>query len=118
MSNTISSFATVDPFDGMTGDAPAQCQNLVGGQWVSDSETLTVPDPLNGETVLLGRGGCLDSLALVTLVVALEEAVEERCDKTVALADEEAFSQKRSPYRTIGRLAPPERLTECEAGLV
>ena len=49
MSNLVSSFATVDPFDGMTGASPAQAQNLVGGEWVSDAKTLTVPDPLNGE---------------------------------------------------------------------
>ena len=36
--NIVSSFATVDPFDGMTGASPAQAQNLVGGQWVSDAE--------------------------------------------------------------------------------
>lgn len=49
MTNTVASFATVDPFDGMTGESPAQAQNLVGGKWVSDAKTLTVPDPLNGE---------------------------------------------------------------------
>ena len=52
MSNFVKSFATVDPFDGMTGAAPAQAQNLVGGQWVSTDKTMTVPDPLNGEAFI------------------------------------------------------------------
>ena len=49
MTSSNESFATVDPFDGMTGAAPAQAQNLVGGQWVTTEKTMTVPDPLNGE---------------------------------------------------------------------
>ena len=52
MTNFVKSFATVDPFDGMTGAAPAQAQNLVGGQWVSTDKTMTVPDPLNGEAFI------------------------------------------------------------------
>ena len=49
MTKNVPSFATVDPFDGMTGSAPARAQNLVGGEWVSGSKTLTVPDPMTGE---------------------------------------------------------------------
>ena len=52
MTDIVKSFATVDPFDGMTGAAPAQAQNLVGGQWVSTDKTMTVPDPLNGEAFI------------------------------------------------------------------
>ena len=49
MTDTVASFATVDPFNGMTGKAPGQLQNLVGGEWVSDSKTLSIVDPMNGE---------------------------------------------------------------------
>jgi len=49
MTDRVASFATVDPFAGMTGQSPAQLQNLVGGQWVSDSKTMSIVDPLNGE---------------------------------------------------------------------
>jgi len=49
MTDKVAAFATVDPFDGMTSAAPAQAQNLVGGEWVSDSKTLSVVDPMNGE---------------------------------------------------------------------
>ena len=49
MTNTVASFATVDPFDGMTASEPARLQNLVGGEWLSDSNTMSVVDPLNGQ---------------------------------------------------------------------
>ena len=57
------------------------------------------------ETVLFGEGGQLDSLGLVSLIVATERQVEETCGKTIALADEKAMSQNRSPFRTVGTLA-------------
>ena len=49
MTDRVASFATVDPFDGMTASSPAQLQNLVGGRWVSEPQLLTVVDPLTGE---------------------------------------------------------------------
>ena len=52
MTNKVAAFATVDPFAGMTGQAPAQAQNLVGGKWVSDAKTMSIVDPLNGERFL------------------------------------------------------------------
>lgn len=56
-------------------------------------------------TVLFGEGGCLDSLGLVNLVVALESKVEERYGKTISLADERAMNQKTTPFGTIETLA-------------
>ena len=38
MSNKVPAFATIDPFDGMTGDNPGELQNLVGGKWVPENE--------------------------------------------------------------------------------
>ncbi len=52
MTNSVASFATVDPFDGMTAQAPARLQNLVGGRWVSDAKTMSVVDPMNGESFI------------------------------------------------------------------
>lgn len=67
-------------------------------------QDLPLPEQLTDQTVLFGDGGMLDSMALVSLVVAVEEAVADGMGRTVALADEKALSQKRSPYRTIGSL--------------
>ena len=33
MTDSIKSFATVDPFDGMTANSPGQLANLVNGKW-------------------------------------------------------------------------------------
>jgi acyl carrier protein len=56
-------------------------------------------------TPLFGRDGILDSLGLVTLVVAVEQAIEDTLSVSVSLADEKAMSQRHSPFRTIGSLA-------------
>jgi acyl carrier protein len=64
-----------------------------------------MPEALGPETRLFGEGGLFDSVGLVSLVVAVEEAIQDRMDASVSLADERAMSQKRSPYRTISSLA-------------
>jgi len=44
----ISSFATVDPFNGMTSGAPARVMNLVDGGWVAEQQIRQdIPDPLS-----------------------------------------------------------------------
>src|SRR4029077_13785079 len=57
------------------------------------------------DTVLFGRGGSLDSVGLVRLVVAVEQGIEERFGVAITLADERAMSQQRSPFRSVGALA-------------
>ena len=60
---------------------------------------------LNSDTTLLGRSGILDSLGLVSLIVSVEQAIEDECGVSIGLADERAMSETRSPYRTVGSLA-------------
>jgi acyl carrier protein len=55
------------------------------------------------EAVIFGKGGKLDSLGLVNLVLAVEERLAERGWK-VSLTDERAMSQNRSPFRSIEAL--------------
>ena len=57
------------------------------------------------KTVLFGKDGKLDSLDLVTLLVIIEQNIEDEFDVSITIADERAMSQKRSPFRTIGTLA-------------
>jgi D-alanine--poly(phosphoribitol) ligase subunit 2 len=64
-----------------------------------------LPRELGSETPLFGREGILDSLGLVTLIVAVEQALEDVFGVSVSLADDKAMSQQHSPYRTIGTLA-------------
>lgn len=56
------------------------------------------------DTVLFGTGGAMDSLALVTTVVDIEQAVEDEYGKSIMLASPKAMSQKHSPFRTVGSL--------------
>lgn len=66
-------------------------------------------EPANGEwssaTPLFGPKGVLDSIGLVSTVIAIEQAIEDRFDVSVALADEKALSQRNSPFRTVSTLA-------------
>ena len=55
-------------------------------------------------TVLFGKDGQLDSLALVNLIVIVEQNIEDEFDVSITIADEKAMSQRYSPFRTIGTL--------------
>jgi acyl carrier protein len=68
-------------------------------------EELSTDVEMTRETELFGESGVLDSMGLVTLVVAVEQAIEDRFEKSVALADEKALSRSKSPYRTVLTLA-------------
>lgn len=72
---------------------------------LATEQGIEIAQALDVNTRLFGEGGLLDSMALVSLVIAVEQAVEEKYDVAVALADEKALSQRSSPYRTIGTLA-------------
>jgi len=52
-----------------------------------------------------GDEGVLTSIALVTLIVAVEQALEDEFDTGLNLANEKAMSMKNSPFKTIGTLA-------------
>ncbi len=62
------------------------------------------PATVNADTALFGRGGWLDSMGLVTLVVEVEQLLAERFGLQVTLADDRAMSQRSSPFRTVGTL--------------
>ncbi|WP_457598116.1 acyl carrier protein [Hydrogenimonas sp.] len=66
-----------------------------------ESEALENP---TAETRLFGDGGALDSLALVSVITDIEEAVHEEFDKHITIADEKAMSMKHSPFSTVGTL--------------
>jgi acyl carrier protein len=54
---------------------------------------------------LLGGESPLDSLALVTFLVSVEEQIEAESSQTIRLVDERAMSRRESPFRTLGSLA-------------
>jgi acyl carrier protein len=56
-------------------------------------------------TELFGGADGIDSLTLVRLVAEIERSAEEKFRRNVVLADEQAMSRRRSPFRTVGTLA-------------
>jgi acyl carrier protein len=59
---------------------------------------------LSIDTVLLGKNSNIDSITLVSLIVTIEESLEDNLNVSVTLADEKALSQKNSPFLTIETL--------------
>jgi acyl carrier protein len=59
-----------------------------------------LPDLANGSVNLIGLQAVLDSLGLVTLIVDLEQRLEEEYGLSLTLVDEHAMSQRSSPFRT------------------
>ena len=51
--------------------------------------------------VLYGQGSKIDSLVLVSLIVAVEENIRLELGLSVTLANEKAMSSERSPFRTL-----------------
>lgn len=72
---------------------------------LADQDELEIDGAVAADTALFGAQGILDSMGLVSVVIAVEQAIEEKYGVTVGLADEKALSQKNSPYRTVTTLA-------------
>ena len=67
-----------------------------------------------GDTVLFGKDGNLDSAGLIFLITEIEEAVSRDLGVEITLVDEKAFA-RRSPFRTVSALASylQERVDEA-----
>jgi len=72
----------------------------INGELPPDRQLTKAP-----ETRLLGSQSVLDSMHLVSLIVAIEREVEETFGVALTLADERALSMKESPFRSIQSLA-------------
>ncbi len=59
---------------------------------------------MNEDTLIYGERGGINSLALVRLIVDLEEMVEEEMGVSITITDEKSLSMKNSPFATIGSL--------------
>ena len=62
-------------------------------------------DSLSESTHLIGRASVVNSLGLVTLVVAIEQRLAENHGINITIADERALSQEKSPFRTVASLS-------------
>jgi acyl carrier protein len=56
--------------------------------------------PLFDTTILFGHNGHLDSMALVALLMDIEDAFQEQ-GIDISLSDEKAMSLSRSPFKDI-----------------
>ncbi len=56
------------------------------------------------ETPLVDENGGIDSLAVVSLVIALETQITAQTGKTLALVNEDFFESDGRPLRTVGTL--------------
>ena len=83
-----------------------QIMNIVQLAVVEVNSTLTVPVSLDfeKEIILFGSQGIFDSIALVTLVVNIEEAIQDQLGVSVLLASEKAMSEKNSPFKSVESL--------------
>ena len=72
----------------------------INGELPPDRQLIKAP-----ETRLLGSQSVLDSMHLVSLIVAIEREVEDIFGVTLTLVDERALSMKESPFRSIQSLA-------------
>jgi acyl carrier protein len=62
-------------------------------------------DTLDETTRLIGENHILDSLGLVSVLMDVEQQVNEQLDVEIMIADERAMSQQRSPFRSVESLA-------------
>ncbi len=72
---------------------------------IGNEQKIELPGNFGGDTALFGRHGLFDSLGLVSLVVAVEEAIEDQYGVSISLADQQAMSERHSPFRSVGSLA-------------
>ncbi len=81
-------------------DPPANQKPLTIGNdvWI-ERRALVLP----GTTI--GDGAVIDSLGLVSLLVAVEEKAEKVTGKSIRLLSERAMSRKNSPFLTLSSLA-------------
>lgn len=59
---------------------------------------------LSPDTRLYGYGSDIDSMALVVLLIELEQRVSKRYGAPIRLTDEQAISREPSPFSTVSRL--------------
>jgi acyl carrier protein len=58
----------------------------------------------NPATVLFGSQATIDSMALVSFIVAVEEQLFDELGLSMTLADDKAMSMERSPFKTLATL--------------
>jgi acyl carrier protein len=82
-----------------------QCINIILDAYRQFVPPEELAAPIGADTRLFGGDSTLDSTALVSLIVEVEQQVNETYGIDIVIADDRAMSQAHSPFRTIGSLA-------------
>ena len=61
-------------------------------------------EDISPETRLIGPQSGISSITLVALIAEIEDAISDKFEKEIVLADERAMSLKQSPFRRISTL--------------
>ena len=69
-----------------------------------DENSITVDINKGEDLRLFGGESLLDSLGLVSLIVQIEEEIEDKYNLSVVLADEKAMSRRTSPFAKVSYL--------------
>lgn len=82
----------------------SQILDIIKETILEENQLLEKPiDASGGEsTALYGGNGQLDSMSLVSLVVAVEQEIEIRLRRRVVLVSDRAVSSRHSPFATLG----------------
>lgn len=78
------------------------------GQSVEDLNDFRPDDDVlefNEDMVLFGRQSKIDSLDLVSVITAVEEALSDRFDVDISLTDDRALAHQPSPFDSVRNLA-------------
>jgi acyl carrier protein len=82
-----------------------QCINMIVDAYRQFVPPGEVTVSIGADTRLFGGDSPLDSTALVSLIIEVEQQINETYGIDVVIADDRAMSQAHSPFRTIGSLA-------------
>jgi acyl carrier protein len=109
------------PCDPASG--PTRKTQIIEAVWNVYIETVTEPTipetDARQQIRLFGANAKLDSLGLVTLLLDIEQEINDQFDALISLVDERAMSQTKSPFRTIGTLTDYiEKLIEEQYGSI
>lgn len=72
---------------------------------VATEQQLGLASEPGPDTPLMGPDALFDSLGLVSVVLAVEEAIEDRHGVSITLASARALSEEHSPFRSVGSLS-------------
>ena len=70
--------------------------------------------PIRLDTRLFGRNAVLDSLALVSVIVDVEDAISQAEGREISLSDDRAMSQQESPFSDANALVSYILLLQSE----